>query len=273
MSASSTWCPSRAPRTRNVSSACVALRRGRKPYDEGRKSASKIGVSTSVTAICTTRSRIVGIPSGRCRPSALGMYRRRTGCGRYVPARSASWISSSTRSTPYCSISASVTRSTPAEPRFDLTRRHASWRTSRLQIRSSRAWKRRSGARLAATQRRRCNWRTLSMGECPPGDWNRACRSCPCASLLDHSGPPQGSFPPAALFVAAIRGTTTPSDARCARLAFAVGLYEARCPDPGRADGPLVFRSSPCTRAAPSTPPRPAAQSSPAVAPQTWPSP
>ena len=29
------------------------------------------------------------MPSGRCRPSALGMYRRRTGCGRYVPARNA----------------------------------------------------------------------------------------------------------------------------------------------------------------------------------------
>ena len=26
---------------------------------------------------------------GRCRPSAFGMYRRKTGCGRYVPARSA----------------------------------------------------------------------------------------------------------------------------------------------------------------------------------------
>ena len=35
-------------------------------------------------------------------------------------------------------------------------------------------------------------------------------------------------------------------------------LIRARCPDSGRADGPLVFRSSPCTRAAPPTPPRPA---------------
>ena len=38
-------------------------------------------------------------------------------------------------------------------------------------------------------------------------------------------------------------------------LAFTVGLYEPRGPDPGCADGPLVFRSPPCTRAAPSTPP------------------
>ena len=34
MSASSTWLPPRAPWTRSVSSACVALRFGRKPYDE-----------------------------------------------------------------------------------------------------------------------------------------------------------------------------------------------------------------------------------------------
>ena len=134
-----------------------------------RKSASKIGSSTSVAAICATRSRTVGMPSGRCRPSAFGMYRRRTGCGRYVPARSAAPSSSSMRSTPYCSTAASVSRSTPAAPRFRFTRRHASCRTSRLQIRSIRAWKRRSGDRLAATQSRRCNWRTLSMGGRPPG--------------------------------------------------------------------------------------------------------
>ena len=36
-------------------------------------------------AACTTRSRTVGIPSGRCFPSAFGMYRRRTACGP-VPA-------------------------------------------------------------------------------------------------------------------------------------------------------------------------------------------
>jgi hypothetical protein len=70
--------------------------------------------------------------------------------------------------------------------------------------------------------------------------------------------PEQGSFPPAALFVAAITSTTTPSDSRCARLDFAIGLYESLGPDQGGADGPLVFRSSPCTRAAPHTPPRPA---------------
>jgi hypothetical protein len=43
----------------------VALRFGRKPYDVARKSASKMGSSTIVAAICATRSRTVGMPSGR----------------------------------------------------------------------------------------------------------------------------------------------------------------------------------------------------------------
>ena len=44
------------------------------PYDEARKSASKMGASTSVAAICATRSLTVGMPRGRCRPSAFGIY-------------------------------------------------------------------------------------------------------------------------------------------------------------------------------------------------------
>ena len=72
---------------RIASSASVALRFGRNPYEHSWKSASKIGSITSFAAICTTRSRTVGIPSGRCFPSAFGMYRRRTGRGRYPPSR------------------------------------------------------------------------------------------------------------------------------------------------------------------------------------------
>jgi 'Cold-shock' DNA-binding domain len=58
--------------------------------------------------------------------------------------------SSSIRSTPYSSTASRVIRSTPAAPRFASTRRHASRRTSPLQTRSYRAWKRRSGDCLAA---------------------------------------------------------------------------------------------------------------------------
>ena len=50
-----------------------------------------------------------------------------------------------------------------------------------------------------------------------------------------------------------------PSDSRCAVADFALGLYDAPRPDLGRTDGPPEFRAPPCTRAAPSTPPEPAA--------------
>src|SRR4051794_23707173 len=85
----------------------------------------------------------------------------------------------------------------------------------------------------------------------------------PLRVLAPSTGPPQGPFPPVALFVATIRGTTAPSDTRCAARDFAMGLYAPRCPDPGCADGPLVFRPSPCTRAAPHPPPRPATRLTP----------
>jgi len=58
-------------------------------------------------------------------------------------------------------------------------------------------------------------------------------------------------------FVADAVGTLVPSDFRCAVLDFALGLYEAPCRDAGCADGSLVFRVDPCTRAATRTPPRP----------------
>src|SRR3990172_5133836 len=75
--------------------------------------------------------------------------------------------------------------------------------------------------------------------------------------------PKQGPFPPATLFVVAIDSTTTPSDSRCAGLDFAFGLYETPCRDGGPADGPLSFRTSPWTRAAPRTPGGPDARSTP----------
>ena len=46
---------------------------GRNPYEHGPKSASKMGSSTSLAAICTTRSCTVGMPKGRLAPSAFGM--------------------------------------------------------------------------------------------------------------------------------------------------------------------------------------------------------
>jgi len=48
----------------------------------------------------------------------------------------------------------------------------------------------------------------------------------------------------------------TPSDFRCAMTALAFGLLPSPRPDASCADGSLVFRDEPCTRAAPHTPPR-----------------
>src|SRR5580704_15295237 len=76
--------------------------------------------------------------------------------------------------------------------------------------------------------------------------------------------PPQGPFAPPAFCSTGLVTTTVPSDTRCAALVFAAGLYEPRCPDSDRADGPLVFRSAPCPRAAPLTPPSSAARTPPA---------
>src|SRR3970040_1582469 len=123
-------------------------------------------------------------------------------------------------------------------------------------MRSYSAWKRRPGCRLATLQSRRCNWRTLSADSRPPGWLDVAVM--PSRVLAWPTLPPQGPFAPRALFVARLGTTTVPSDSRCGALAFAGGLYEARRPDPRCADGPLVFLSPPCTRAAPPPPPRPA---------------
>ena len=183
----------------------VALRFGRKPYEHERKSASKIGSSTSRVAACTTRSRIVGMPRGRCFPSAFGMYRRRTAAGRSLPAR----------------------------------------RTSPLHTRSYSAWKRLPGCRLATDHSRRWSSRTLSTGLRPRGKLGPVLPAMPSRLPPSTAPSPQGPFPPVALFVAALTGTTVPSDSRCTRRDFAFGLYAPRCPDVGRADGSLLFPIEP----------------------------
>jgi hypothetical protein len=64
-----------------ASMASSALWLARYAYCSGCKSASKIGSSTISVAVSTTRSRIVGMPSGLGLPSGLGMYTQRTACG------------------------------------------------------------------------------------------------------------------------------------------------------------------------------------------------
>ena len=264
MSASSTWLPPRAPRTRSVSSACVALRFGRKPYDEARKSASKMGSSTSVAAICATRSRTVGMPSGRCRPSAFGMYRRRTGCGRYVPARSAAPSSSSRRSTPYCSTTAERHRidarraAVPSSPAATPPGgRHAS-RSDPSGHGSGVpgiAWPRpRVGVAIGA----RCRW-----ADAHRGSWDRTCRSCPCACLRrrrDHRRDPSLPSRCSSRGSTLLRSPRTPAAPR----SISPSAYTSRAALTRAAQTGLSCSVRlRVTRAAPHTPPRPPARAPP----------
>lgn len=144
-----------------------------------------------------------------------------------------------------------VMASTPAARLFRFTRFHASHRTSRLLMRSYSAWNRRPGCRLATSPSRCCG---VSLRR------RAHARRVVGPALAGHALSYNlgltitGTFAPVALLVAAIVTTTVPSDSRCAALAFAFGLYEPPVPDLGCADGSLLLRLEPCTRAAPSTP-------------------
>src|SRR4051812_41348164 len=62
--------------------APCAVRLGRYPNDPGWKSASKTGSSTSLSAPCTTLSRIAGIERTRTLPPSFGISCFRAGSGR-----------------------------------------------------------------------------------------------------------------------------------------------------------------------------------------------
>jgi hypothetical protein len=148
----------------SVSSAIVALRFGRKPYEHGRKSASKIGSSTSFAAICATRSRTVGMPSGLLFPSAFGMYRRRTNVGRYVPSRSADRALRGSDRLRTVRHRESVWLVDARRTRFARTRFHASQQDvtpAQMVVQRMEASTR---CPLGRAHSRRCSCRTLSRG-------------------------------------------------------------------------------------------------------------
>ena len=113
--------------------ASCARRFGRNPYEHGWKSASKMGSSTSFRLAWTTRSAIVGIPSFRSFPFALGIITWRTSTGRNPPDFSESRIWPRKASTPIqVSILAAVALSTPGvlAPLLVDTRSHACTRNA-----------------------------------------------------------------------------------------------------------------------------------------------
>jgi hypothetical protein len=116
--------------------AWVALRCGRKPSAGSGPLASKRGSITIVHACCPTRSRTVGIPRGRSRPSGWGIETRRPGGGRSLPARracSSAWR----KALPPCRAPASICpSSTPALPPWARPSRPARHRRSGRTLRS-----------------------------------------------------------------------------------------------------------------------------------------
>src|SRR6516164_6189662 len=74
------------------------------------------GLQHKLVAVCTTRSRIVGIPSGRAPPSGFGIITRRTGLALYVFSRSSFPSPSNHAATPFDSMSANRSPSTPGAP-------------------------------------------------------------------------------------------------------------------------------------------------------------
>src|SRR6266849_10566544 len=64
-----------------------ALRPGLAPYEKPANSGSYTALRTSTVALWTILSSTAVTPIGRCCLASprLGMYTRRTGCGRYVP--------------------------------------------------------------------------------------------------------------------------------------------------------------------------------------------
>jgi len=130
--------------------ASWARRFGRNPYEQGWKSASKMGSSTSFSAACTTRSAAVGMPSRRTLPFAFGIRCSRTGAGRNRRALSASRSPASSFPAP-SPMARGFTPSTPAvrAPRLPRTRFQATTRKAGSDTRLERSSNRRSGSAVA----------------------------------------------------------------------------------------------------------------------------
>ena len=248
MSASSTWLPPRAPRTRRVSSACVALRFGRKPYERRTGSPPR----RSAPARASPPSAPLGLGPSGC--PAAAAFHRPSGCTAAAPAAVDTCLHAvrrralrARRSTPVlldlgerhridARRAAVLLHPLPCFPQ-DVTPRRCG-HTAHGSGAPGAAWPRPTvGVAIVALCRRDCVHR---------GDWNRSCRPCPRACLLGRHAHRRDPSLPSRYSSRGLVTTTIPSDSRCAALAFALGLYEPRCRDDGCADGPLVFRSSPC---------------------------
>jgi hypothetical protein len=153
--------------------AWAARRVGRQPAEEAWTVAAKRGSSPSLPACGTTRSRPVGPPRGRCRPSGWGLSPRRPGGGLSLPPCRASARPCRQAATPWRSPSSRPRPSRPALPPWARPACQARPRISDRSRRSSRAWTRRGRLLLAARDRLR--WR----GRACSGRWRWPGWACP----------------------------------------------------------------------------------------------
>src|SRR5215470_6925167 len=108
----------------------------------------------SLSAPCTTRSRIEGIESTRTfLPPSLGISFFRASMGRYVLVISSSLICHRKPSTPLSSMASNVTPSIPGAPSFSFAIRYASCSVSILQTWTYNPQKRQAGSAFALTYR------------------------------------------------------------------------------------------------------------------------
>src|SRR3954468_1447102 len=99
----------------------------------------------SLSAPCTTRSRIAGIERTRTLPPSFGISCLRAGSGWEVCPVSSSRSCSSRASAPCASTASKVTPSTPGAPSFCLAISYAARRVSTLQTWTYRPQKRQDG--------------------------------------------------------------------------------------------------------------------------------
>ena len=249
----------------------VALRLGRNPYEHGREVRLEDRLQHQLR-----RHLHHPVPHRRDAQGPLGpiclrnVPARRTTCAPVLAcAQHLAQLLQEALGLRTARLRRSSTRSTPAAPLLRRTRFHASCRTSPLQMWSYNAWKRLPGARLAAAQSCLCSCRTLSLGSTAVGVVRSGLAGHSLALTRSISMTTAGTLPSSRVMPHGLRR-------RGLRLARAVlrsprtpaahgstspwAYTSAPCPDKGRADGPLVFRTCPCTRAAPHTPPEPPAR-------------
>src|ERR1700722_12054951 len=138
-----------ASATRLIASCAVRL--GRYPNDPGWKSASKTGSSMSLSAPCTTLSRIAGIERTRTLPPSFGISCLRAGSGCDGRPLRSSRNCSSKASTPCASLASKVTPSIPGAPSFLLAISYAARKVSILQTWTYSPQTRQDGSAFALT--------------------------------------------------------------------------------------------------------------------------